>query len=389
MFRKYHHLFQDSKIDYPIYDLNLSFADYITKCKTLIRKNRLDLKQNPNAELIVETNSPFELLPPQTVPGNKIKYGALLIHGLLDSPFVMKDIGLFLQSNGILARAILLPGHGTVPGNLLNIDYHAWLQAVKYGIATLEKDVEHIFLVGFSTGASLGLYHTLQNPKIAGLLLASPAIKIRSAIDFTTNWYRCVSWAWERAKWFRITEENDYARYESIPFNAAYQVYRLTKEITNISKTKQLNCPVFMAISEDDKTVSSRASIEYFQRHPHPKSCLILYDNRPTEFEDPRLIVRRSAYPELKIVSFSHVCIPNAVTNPHYGKEGDYIDASHVDENLRDHLQVIYGAYSKVEENMNRLLYKLKLTKHHHRRLTFNPDFDYLMHEVTRFIINI
>ncbi len=339
--------------------------------------------------MIVETNSPFELQPQRPSADGKIKYGALLIHGLFDSPFVMKDIGLFLQSQGILTRAILLPGHGTVPGSLLNIDYQAWLQAVNYGIATLEKDVDHIFLVGFSTGASLSLYHTLKNPKIAGLLLTSPAIKIRSAIDFTTNWYRCISWAFERAKWFRITEENDYARYQSIPFNAAYQVYRLTKEITSISKTKRLNCPVFMVISEDDKTVSSSASIEYFQQHAHSKSRLVLYDNKPTKWEDPRLIVRRSAYPELKIVSFSHTCIPVATTNPHYGKEGDFVDASHIDENLQNHLQIIYGAYSKGEESLNRLLYKLKLTKYHHKRLTFNPDFHYLMHEVTRFIINI
>src|SRR5262249_50854380 len=153
------------------------------KCKNLIRKNRPDLKENPHAELVVETNSPFELLPPRHIPGNKIKYGALLVHGLFDSPFLMRDIGTFLQSHGILARAILLPGHGIVPGNLLNVDYKDWIQTVNYGIATLEKDVEHIFLVGFSTGASLSLYHALQNPKIAGLLLASPAIKIRSAID--------------------------------------------------------------------------------------------------------------------------------------------------------------------------------------------------------------
>ena len=160
MFHKQPELFQDPHIDYPIDNLDLHFTDYIHLTKKTIAEHRVDLHQY--RELIIEANSPFELRPTNPIVSTqtptKMKYGALLIHGLLDSPFIMKDAGLHLQSQGLLVRSILLPGHGTVPGSLLNVKYEDWLQAVRYGIASLAKDVEHIFLVGFSTGASLSIY---------------------------------------------------------------------------------------------------------------------------------------------------------------------------------------------------------------------------------------
>ncbi len=382
MFHKHHNLFQDPQIDYPIADLNLNFTDYIAKCRDIIANARVDLSQN--AELIINANTPFEMRPQQPGKG-KTKYGALLIHGLFDCPFIMKDIGLHLNDQGLLVRSILLPGHGTVPGGLLNVDYHAWLQTVRYGIASLIKEVDHIFLVGFSTGASLALYQALDGDiPIAGLILISPALKIRSKIDFTANWHRIISWAWERAKWFHIAEEDDYTKYQSIPFNAIYQVYRLAKKIKAVRKVKQLNCPIFMALSQDDTTVSSDASIEYFRNDSHQSSRMIIYAHKVKKINDRRIIMRSSAYPELNIVDYSHVAVPIAPSNSHYGKNGDYIYASHVGKKSK----IIYGAYNKVEMEYFELLHKLKLTRLPRQRLSFNPDFDYLMGAIDQFIIS-
>lgn len=301
---KHPQLLQDPHVDHPIHDLSLNFADYIQKTRAIIEQTRVDLKDNPDAERIIEANSPFELYPDRPTGNQKIKYGALLIHGLFDSPLIMHDIGEFLQSQGILARGILLPGHGTVPGALLNIDYHDWLQAVHYGIETLARDVDHIFLVGYSTGASLAIYHARKDSRIAGLILTSPAFKIRSIIDFTANWHRLISWAWERAKWLHIGKDNDYAKYQSFPFNAVYQVYRLTNEIKKLNSNNPLKCPMLMALSQDDKTVSAQASIKYFKQLTNPKNCLILYGNQAGYSNDVRILRRGTAYPELHINSF-------------------------------------------------------------------------------------
>jgi esterase/lipase len=373
-------LFTDPAIDYPIYDLNLSFSDYITQCQTLIINTRTDLKQ-PAAEKIIAANSPFELRPPS--PG---KYGALLIHGLFDSPFIMRDIGLYLQAQGILVRAILLPGHGTVPGSLLNVNYEQWLQTLRYGITSLTKEVDQIFLVGFSTGAILALHHAIQNAeKLAGLVLLAPALKIRSPLACLSNWHPLLSWAWKRANWLHIDAEEtvDYAKYQSIPFNAVYQVYRLTQAI---KKMNQPSLPLFFALSDDDLTVASQASLSYFQQNPHAKSRLLLYLHLPRPLLDnPRIILHNAAYPRLRIRHLSHIALPTAADNPHYGIGGDYCYASHTGREQ----PIIYGEFSSLKIRFSRLVFKLKLSPYYYQRLTFNPDFLLLTQAIDQFICNL
>ncbi len=77
---------QDPQIKYPIYHMDLGFSEYILQCKALIQRTRADLAQNPQAEKIIEANTPYELKPRDN---KTYSHGALLIHGLLDSPFVM------------------------------------------------------------------------------------------------------------------------------------------------------------------------------------------------------------------------------------------------------------------------------------------------------------
>ncbi len=190
MFRTHPELFQDPHINDPIDDLDLPFAEYITRCQTIIQQTRLDLIDNPHANAIVQANSPFELRP--TTATKKISYGVLLIHGLLDSPFMVRDFGYALQSEGALVRSILLPGHGTRPGALLNVTFEQWLQAVRYGIASFVGQVDRLVLVGYSTGASLALHESLQHPGLHRIGLTSPALKLYSKIAFASNWYRAI-----------------------------------------------------------------------------------------------------------------------------------------------------------------------------------------------------
>lgn len=387
MFRKYPELFQDPHIQYPIDDPDLPFADYIAKSKKIISEYRRDL--NAHANLVIEANEPFELRPehPLLSASNpqKFKYGALLIHGLLDTPFIMKDIGKQLQSQGLLVRAIMLPGHGSVPGSLLNVKYEDWLKAVRYGIHSLLKEVDQVFLVGYSTGATLGLYHTLLNPdRIAGNIMLAPAFKIYSPFAFLTNAYKVIDWAWPRARWAQIGAEIDYTKYSSMPFNAAYQVYRLTKALRKVDR-KILNVPpLFMVLSYEDFIVSSKATIEYFRTLNNSKDRLIIYAKNSHKFRDPRIIKRSSQYPHWHIESISHISIPISPHNPHYGKNGDYPLASHVETDGH----YIYTSLDMPNLRFHDLLYKLKLSKYQYQRLTFNPDFEFMTSEIKKFIFS-
>ncbi len=366
--------YQDPKTQHPIADLNLPFTDYITQCQKLILNTRIDLSDNN--EKILTANSPFELKPTQSNG-----QGILLIHGLLDTPFIMRDIGDQLQAQGFLVRAILLPGHGTVPGDLLSVQYQDWLQAVRYGIASFDKNIKKIYLAGFSTGAALALYYALNQANIAGVILLSPAIKIRSAFDFSANWHRCISWKWEQAKWLHTTNEDDYAKYQSIPFNAAYQVYKLTQLIKKISLTSHAGCPLFFILSLADATVSAKAAIHYFQRYLQPKNRLLLYAKGKNHAQDPNTLVRSSIYPELNIQEFSHIALPIAPWNPHYGQQGDYPPTS-----LNEKNNLLRGTYNGLTKKIYDALYQYKLTRHKRIRLSFNPDFEFMLTEMKKFI---
>src|SRR5579862_7185111 len=212
-------------------DGDLSFSQYINQCRAMIQERRTDLL-NQNANNIINANCPFELYPQNPlIHNNRMKYGALLIHGLWDSPFSLKDVGLRLQDKGILSRAVLLPGHGTRPSDLHQVSYQDWIQTVAYGINSLQSEVEQIYLIGYSAGAALSIYHALnEKNNIAGIILLSPAIRVQFFMDIVFSLHQLSRWAVKQKEWIFFEDEIDYAKYRSIGFNPALQIYTLTKQ---------------------------------------------------------------------------------------------------------------------------------------------------------------
>jgi esterase/lipase len=378
MLKKQSILFNDPHLHYPIDNATLPFSDYITRCKDIILHTRVDLEK-PNREKIIAANTPFEL-----VPSHQGKYGALLIHGLLDCPFLLRDIGEHLQKKGLLVRSILLPGHGTVPGGLLHVTYEEWLQTVRYGIATFKKEVDQIFLVGYSTGASLALHEAMEDTSfLAGLILFAPALKIHSSLDFTAGMFRHLEKISKRAAWFHIDphETIDYARYSSITFNAAYQVYRLANAI----KHSLLSLPLFFIASEDDATVRTKVTLDYFKKQLSSLNRFILYSTDPYHTKNKNIIMRNAIYPDMHIRNISHLGITNAPSNLHYGIEGDYPYGSHVFKKNN----TLYGEYNEAFVQFHNYLYQFHLKKTKLERLTFNPDFPFLIENIDQFINEI
>lgn len=368
-------LFQDPKLTYPLNNPQLTFSHYTQECKKIIAQGRVDLTTDD--ETIIDANAPFEFRP----ANSKIKYGALLIHGLFDSPFMMRDLGKRLCEQGLLVRSVLLPGHGTVPGALLNIRYQQWINTVNYGVSTFTNEVEKVWLVGFSTGATLALHHAAQNPAIAGIIMLSPALKMLAPLTPLSWWPPTLSHIWERTNWFCLRKEIDYAKYQSIPFNAVYQLYLLNQEIAQYEPNHWVNCPFFMCVTAQDEVISSQVSLDFFAQTKSTRNRLLIYTDTPKKYDDPRITVRNSTYPENGIVNFSHITLSIAPDNFHYGTAGDYCYASHLDKD-----KFIYGAFNPGRTALDERFFQYKLIKKRHRRLTFNPDFNFMVEEINRFI---
>lgn len=371
-------------IHYPIHDSQLPFHDYIAQCRRIIEEHRIDISQdNPLSKIIIEANSPFELVP--TIAhkvDNYYPYGALLLHGLFDSPFSLKDIGLKLQNAGIFSRSILLPGHGTKPQDLLNVSYHSWIQAMRYGFETMRKEVKQIYLIGYSTGAALSVYQALQDADIAGIILLSPAIRIKVPVNIFVAWQRLRRLISPNRKWLFREDEIDYAKYSSIPFKAIDQINRLTQAVRELYQAQRLDAPVFLVISREDETVSSDQALGFFKSLKNLESKMLLYSSWVHAYPDHRITARASDQFGKQISHFSHSSIPFSPNNFHYGREGDYAFASHAHQHKN-----IYGAYTRIEISASDLLYKLNIIRHPRRELTYNPDFDYMAEEIIKFIL--
>ena len=86
--------------------------------------------------------------------------GALLVHGLTDSPYSMRTIAEDLQSRGYYVVALRVPGHGTVPAGLTTVTWEDWLAAVRVGARHIRTTIgagKPLVLVGYSNGGALVL----------------------------------------------------------------------------------------------------------------------------------------------------------------------------------------------------------------------------------------
>jgi len=336
--------------------------------------------------------------------------GVLLIHGLSDSPFLMSDLGdaLSEMSNDcFLIRSILLPGHASTPGDLRIVNWRDWVQAVRYGIESFQGEASSVHVVGFSTGGALAVYWALNSKSghlsvpIKSLVLLSPAIRISGLPNlprFLFSWVATLSEWTGLMAWTEEAQDIDYAKYESFPLNAGYQLYLLDLAIE--VDMHQMDIPIYMALSREDATVDPLASIKLFQRFNHPNSQLLVVAKDADEptvkglSDDRRVEVREGRIPLQRITSFSHNAFPVKPGNAHYGRYGDYANCLHYTshdkrcecktEQMRlDHCgparvvpEPSYGEKAKGLDEQNGVM----------RRLTFNPYFDDMLTDIKKFI---
>ncbi|MHA7841460.1 MAG: alpha/beta hydrolase [Gammaproteobacteria bacterium] len=362
-----------------------TFAEYIQQTKSLIRQSRINA-QLSHDDFTIEANSPFQYIPKPTT--HKIKNGIIFIHGFMDSPFSFYDLSHDLVKEGYLVRSILLPGHGTCPGDLLNIRLESWIEAAEYGISSLKNDVENIYIAGLSSGASLALYHALANVtlNIKGLLLFAPSLRLRNPLSFTSQWLKYFGHLHQRASWYQIANVNNKTRYECCPFNGVHQAYRLTRRLKKQRKKySHLNYPIFMIITDSDETVSYKHNIRYFHEQRHPKSQLLVYSASKFSYpyHDKRVEIRSSYYPTNNILDFSHICLQVSPKNPYYCADGEYEPTYYYPNNL--------ASKETPEHIKNHRVYQGALNKHNLQyypltRLTYNPDYDHLLQRAIHFI---
>ncbi len=251
--------------------------------------------------------------------------GALLLHGMSDSPYSLRHIGASLHERGAHVLGLRIPGHGTAPSGLVTATWQDMAAAVRLAVKHLKKQVgdKPVFIVGYSNGGALAVQYAQKSlldpslPEVDGLILLSPAIGISAAAGFAV-WQGRLGWLLgvEKLAWASTQLEYDPFKYGSFAINAGDQAFRLTREIREnfddpeIAPALDRFPPVLAFQSTVDATVSTTALIEgLFDRLPENDHELVLFGiNREIILEellanDPRPGLR--ALLEERELSFS------------------------------------------------------------------------------------
>ena len=355
-------------------------------------------------EKIVDGNAPFELKPDNpspppgrgrvregvetSSPGQQKPYrrGVLLTHGLTSSPYTMRYLAKFFQENGFRVMVVLLPGHGTQSGDLLDVKWQEWAKTVAYGAHKLAEEVDELYLAGYSIGGALSIYHSLRDKRVRGLFLFSPAFRITRWAALA-NLHKLYSWLYPSAKWVDVNPDRDIYKYESLAKNAAAQTYALTKGLKARLRQHELDIPVFAVASEDDTTVDASATIEFMASTRHPSSKLVLYTTDPERLPvgiAPQKLERvNSVVPEQRILSSAHTAIVMPPDDPHYGAQGEYSNCIHY---YQDNKEKYHACINNPATDLQGEITEKNLKAGIMRRLTYNQNFTGLKVSMKKFI---
>ncbi len=242
--------------------------------------------------------------------------GVLLLHGLSDSPYSLKNLGENLHQQGAAVIGLRIPGHGTIPSGLIDVSWQDMAAAVRLAMIEISKMApgKSIFMIGYSNGGALAVQYALDvldEPKLTmpdGLILISPEIALPRVAAIAVWQGRLGSWlGMEKIAWNSISLEYDPYKYSSFAINAGDQAYRLTqhndRRLAKLEGTDLLKrFPRTIAFqSAVDATVSAAHLVtRLFNRLPPNGHELVVFDlNRRAELEHLIAWKRRHPFDEL------------------------------------------------------------------------------------------
>ena len=226
----------------------------------------------------------------------------VLLHGLTDSPYSLRHVAKLYREHGYVAVAIRLPGHGTVPSGLTQVEWEQWTAATRLAVREARRRVAPgtpLHVVGFSNGGALAMKYSLEalgDKTLARpdrIVLVSPMIGITSLARFAGVFgWPAVFPAFAKAAWLGVVPEFNPFKYNSFPVNGARQTSQvaraLQEQIAQAASDGRLAglAPVLTFQSVVDFTVSTRAIINaLYVNLPANGSELVLFDiNRNTKF---------------------------------------------------------------------------------------------------------
>ncbi|MDJ0917627.1 MAG: alpha/beta fold hydrolase [Woeseiaceae bacterium] len=352
-----------------------SFDEYLETTKAYLSAHREFIRPNrKQAEL--ELVMPFELRPADSCDGRS--RGVLLVHGILDTPYTMRDIAEVLNGKCFLVRSLLLPGHGTRAGDLLTVTAEEWLAAVDYGVRSLKSDSDDVYIGGYSLGGLLAAHAAITEPEVRAALLFAPALDVTYPFLAQQS-----SWLRHLKEWLDKNPAPLPVRYQSMSTNAVAQIVKLVGQYDD-RVGDGFDKPAFVVVTDVDIAVDSDKIVdEFIERFDHPLSRMEIYGDAGVEL-DGRMNQHESYLPEQRILNIAHMGIPYRDDDRYFGRDGAYRDCG-------QYLPIIPNSeVAACQRNDDNWRGELDSTEDEDylplQRLTYNPHFEETMQRMLRFI---
>ncbi len=298
------------------------FETYVRDVSQELRKHRLPFVASM-ADAELGKVAPFRQPPDRGCKKDAPRGIAILIHGLSDTAFSMRDLAATLSRQCFEARALLLPGHGTRPADLMAVDHRDWLSHVEAALKQARTESSFVVVAGFSLGAALALTAAAQSPgNVDAVIGLAPAYRIRS--NFLA---RQAGWVATFRPWLDLGPREDFARYGAMPTRGiASTMAALGAMEARMRQRGAIRIPWLVVQSEDDEVVDVAWNRQFFANHVGDARSQLLnyFSTPPAQTEGDRLVWLPAADPSLRVVGISHLAVHISPENPHYGESGTY-----------------------------------------------------------------
>ncbi len=355
-----------------------SFADYMAWSERRLRAARGD-----DADPAVIANLlPFRLEPgaecTEYKSGERYRAGVVLTHDVLDSAYTQRKLGEYFQSRCLLVFGLLLPGHGSTPGELLRMDWEDWAAAESFAVRELTKEVDYLYLSGHGAGGTLAILEASKNADIDGLVLFAPQLDAPAGSVAAS----ALGWLIPGARWQEVVPAYTAYRYESRPWRLNAEVAGLVDAALAALPGRAVEVPVLTVMSQDDATVSTSAILAYMDERVHPQSAMVIYGGEAPSPASPGRQVVAAAFPDKGLLGLSHLGLMLPMEDREFGWYGAAHDCGHYYQGSPETYAVCMAGKREVMGEVT----PANLAAGVLERTEFNPFFHIMVREIDRLI---
>lgn len=240
------------------------------------REPKLNQFKVCSALLRNEGNAPFMLYG--DTPSDKV---AVLVHGLSDSPFFMKEIARIVHAQGYTVLVPLLPGHGLRDADDDMEDWdlaERWQLHIDDVMAIAHSMGETVIAGGFSTGGALVVQQALEEPEsIDALMLFSGAMALTDNAESMSRIWGIKLLARVIDGSYRTHGPNPY-KYPSVAGFAGLELMDIIDDIRDkFEAGSSIKVPLFAAHSQADNTTPIRG-VENLMLHASGDNTFFVID---------------------------------------------------------------------------------------------------------------